>query len=140
MILCSDRYVGLVCLLVTVFFIVIITSYTLVLEVLFDTWKFQLVITTKVKRRSQFEWLNDWCVIAFFSNSSAKLELFSRFVNMPFTNKSTYYRYQANYFVSVVEKVWEDVRAANIAKSKKEPVVVLGKLALEYFLISKIYF
>lgn len=59
---------------------------------------------------------------------------------MPFTNKSTYYRYQANYFVSVVEKVWEDVRAANIAKSKKEPVVVLGKLALEYFLISKIYF
>ena len=42
--------------------------------------------------------------------------------------------------MSVVEKVWEDVRAANIAKSKKEPVVVLGKLALEYFLISKIYF
>ena len=59
---------------------------------------------------------------------------------MPFTNKSTYYRYQAYYFVSVVEKVWEDVRAANIAKSKKETVLVLGKLALDYFLISKSHF
>ena len=43
-------------------------------------------------------------------------------MNMPFINKS-------NYFVSVVEKVWEDTRGTNIAKSKNEPVVVLGTLA-----------
>ena len=47
---------------------------------------------------------------------------------MPFKNKSTYYRYQANYFLPVVEKVWEDVQLANIAKSKNKAVVVLGKL------------
>ena len=38
---------------------------------------------------------------------------------MPFINKSTYYKYQANnYFVPVVEKVWEHVRAINIATRK----------------------
>ena len=49
---------------------------------------------------------------------------------MLFINKSTYCRYQANHFVPVVEKVWEDVRATNIAKSKNEPVTALLKLAL----------
>ena len=76
--------------------------------------------------------------LLFSGNNFAKLELFSRFMNMPFINESTYYRYQANYFVPVAEKVWEDVRAKNISKSKNEPVVVLGKLALEYLSISKI--
>ena len=57
---------------------------------------------------------------------------------MLFINKSTYYRYPANHFVPVVEKVWEDVRATNIAKSKSEPVTALLKLALEYLFISKI--
>ena len=60
-------------------------------------------------------------------NNFAKLELLSRFMNMPFINKS-------NYFVSVVEKVWEDTRGTNIAKSKNEPVVVLGTLAKDWFL------
>ena len=76
--------------------------------------------------------------LLFSGNNFAKLELFSRFMNMPFINKSTYYRYQANYFVPVVEEVWEDVRGTNIAKSKNEPVVVSGKLVLEYLFISKI--
>ena len=38
----------------------------------------------------------------------------------------------------VVEKVLEELRATNIAKSKNEPVVVLGKLAVEYLFISNI--
>ena len=38
----------------------------------------------------------------------------------------------------VVEKVLEELRATNIAKSKNEPVVVLGKLAVEYLFILKI--
>lgn len=37
-----------------------------------------------------------------------------------------------------VEKAWKDVRATNIAESKNEPVVVLGKLAFEYLFILKI--
>ena len=57
---------------------------------------------------------------------------------MPFINKSTCYRFQATCFVLVVEKVWEEVRATNIVKSKNEPVVVLGKLAVKYLFISKI--
>ena len=59
---------------------------------------------------------------------------------MPFKNKSTYYRYQANYFLPVIEKVWEDVQLANIAKSKNKPVVVLGKLTIEFLFISNINF
>ena len=35
-----------------------------VLEVLFDTWNFQLFITTKVDKMSQFGGFNDWCIIA----------------------------------------------------------------------------
>ena len=76
--------------------------------------------------------------LLFSGNNFAKLELFSRFINMPFINKSTHYRYQSNYFVPVIEKKWEDVRATDIAKSKNEQVIVLGKFALEYLFISKI--
>ena len=59
-------------------------------------------------------------------------------MNTPYINKSTYYRYQANYIVPIVQKVWEEVRATNIAKSKNETVVVLGKRVVEYLFISKI--
>ena len=76
--------------------------------------------------------------LLFSGNNFAKLELFSRFINMPFINKSIHYRYQANYFVPVIEKKWEHVRATDIAKSKNEQVIVLGKFALEYLFISKI--
>ena len=100
---------------------------------------FQLVITTKVKKRSQF---GDLLIGAsfLFSSYNFAIELFSSFINMPFKNKSTYYRYQANYFLPVVEKVWEDVQVANIAKSKNKPVVVLGKLTIEFLFISNINF
>ena len=50
MILYYDGYVGLLLLLVTLLFIVIIISYTLPLDLLFDTRNFQLVITTRVKK------------------------------------------------------------------------------------------
>ena len=76
--------------------------------------------------------------LLFSRNNFAKLELFSRFMNTPYINKSTYYRYQANYIVPIVQKVWEEVRATNIAKSKNETVVVLGKRVVEYLFISKI--
>ena len=76
--------------------------------------------------------------LLFSGNNFAKLELFLRFMNMPFINKSTCYRYQATCFMPVVEKVWEEVRATNIVKSKNESVVVLGKLAVKYLYISKI--
>ena len=54
MILYYDGYVGLLLLLVTLLFIVIIISYSVPLELLFDTLNFQLVITTRVKKRSPF--------------------------------------------------------------------------------------
>ena len=65
--------------------------------------------------------------LLFSANNYAKLELFSRFMNMLFISKSTYFRYQVNYFVLVVKKVWENIRAtnSNIAKSRNQPVVVL---------------
>ena len=66
--------------------------------------------------------------ILFSGNNFAKMELFARFMHMPFINEATYYRYQSNYLVPVVEKTWEDIRERNIDPCKDEPVVLLGNI------------
>ena len=45
---------------------------------------------------------------------------------MSFINEATYYRYQSNYLIPVVEKTWEDIRERNIDLYKEGPVVLLG--------------
>ena len=42
--------------------------------------------------------------ILFSGSNFAKMELFARFMHIPFINEATYYRYQSNYLVPVVEK------------------------------------
>ena len=72
--------------------------------------------------------LLEGAAILFSGNNFAKMELFSRFMHMPFINEATYYRYQSNYLVPVVEKTWEDIRERNIDPCKDEPVVLLGNI------------
>ena len=47
---------------------------------------------------------------------------------MSFINEATYYRYQSNYLVPVVEKTWEDIRGRNIVLCKDGSVVLLGNI------------
>ena len=48
--------------------------------------------------------LSEGAAILFSGNNFAKMELFARFIHMPFINEAIYYRYQSNYLVPVVEK------------------------------------
>ena len=72
--------------------------------------------------------LLEGAAILFCGNNFAKMELFARFMHMPFINEATYYRYQSNYLVPVVEKTWEDIRGRNIVLCKDGSVVLLGNI------------
>ena len=47
---------------------------------------------------------------------------------MLFINEATYYRYQSNYLVPVVQKIWEDISGRNIELCKDGAVVLLGNI------------
>ena len=70
--------------------------------------------------------LLEGAAILFSGSNFTKLELFARFRHMPFINEATYYRYQSNYLVPVVQKAWEDIRGRNIDRCKDRPVILLG--------------
>ena len=75
-----------------------------------------------------FGHLLEGAAILISGNNFAKMELFARFMHMPFNNEAKYYRYQWNNLVSVVEKTWEDIRGRNIGLCKDGPVVLLGNI------------
>ena len=72
--------------------------------------------------------LLEGAAILFCGNNFAKMELFARFMHMPFINEATYCGYQSNYLVPLVEKTWEDIRGRNIVLCKDGSVVLLGNI------------
>ena len=86
------------------------------------TWKSQPQLSRQVSKGD----LMISSAIMFSGNNFAKLQLFSRFLDIPFVSESSYHRFQSFYVTPVVDEFWLHIRQECIKRSADRDIILLG--------------